>query len=85
MIGIRKARPGFPKIPIQSDAAVAIHASAFAITVARHIREPLVAAVVAEGQPFVVEAEQVQNRRVDVVDVRLVLARRAGRRRRWRR
>ena len=35
--------------------------------------QPLVAAVAEEGQPLVVEAEQVQDRGVQVVDVDLVL------------
>ena len=36
-----------------------------------HVGQSLIAAVVAEGQTLVVEAEQMQDRRVDVVDVRL--------------
>ena len=35
----------------------------------RDVGQPLVAAAVAEGQPRVVEAEQVQDRGVQVVDV----------------
>src|SRR3954471_15687411 len=37
------------------------------------VGQPLVAAVVAERQPLVVETEQVQDRGVHVVDVRFVL------------
>ena len=38
-----------------------------------HDRQPFVAAVVREGQLLVIEAQQVQDRGVDVVDVGLVL------------
>ena len=34
-----------------------------------HVRQPEVAARVAEGEAFVVEAQQVQNRGLEVVDV----------------
>ena len=41
-----------------------------------HIGQPEVAALEAVGQLRVIEAEQVQNRRVQVVDVDRVLGRR---------
>jgi len=34
-----------------------------------HVRQPEVSARVAEGEAFVVEAEQVENRRLQVVDM----------------
>ena len=42
---------------------------------AAHVGQAVVAAGVAVGQPLVVEAQQVQDRRVQVVDVDLVLDR----------
>ncbi len=51
--------------------------------VAVDVGQAVVAAAVAIGQPLVVEAHQVQDRRVQVVDVDLVLRRRASRIRRW--
>jgi len=36
------------------------------------VRQPLVATVVAEGQPLVVEAQEMQDRRVQVVNVGLL-------------
>ena len=50
-----------------------------------HVGQPEVAALEAVGQPLVVEAEQVQDRGVQVVDVDLVLAPRRSRVRRSRR
>src|SRR5207248_10254607 len=42
---------------------------------ARHIRKPKVAALKTIGQLRVIESEQVQNRRVQVVDMHFVLRR----------
>ena len=50
-----------------------------------HVGQPVVAAAVAVGQPLVVDAQQVQDGGVQVVDVDLVLRRRTSRTRRWRR
>ena len=38
-----------------------------------NVGQPKIAALVAVGQPFVVEAQAMQNRRVEVVDVDRVL------------
>ena len=40
-----------------------------------HVRQPEIAAGVAVGQPGVIQAQQVQDRRVQVVDVDLVFDR----------
>ena len=40
--------------------------------ISKHIRQPVVAALQAEREPRVVEAEQVQNRRLQIVDVNRV-------------
>src|SRR5439155_23958086 len=37
-----------------------------------HVRQPEVAALEAEREPFVIEAEQVQNGRLEIVDVNAV-------------
>ena len=50
-----------------------------------HVGQAEVAALELEGQPLVVDAEQVQHRRVQVVDVDDVLRRRCSRARRSRR
>src|SRR5437773_11795683 len=39
-----------------------------------HVGQPAVGAVVADGEPFVVDAEQVQDGGVDVVTIDLALA-----------
>ena len=52
---------------------------------ARGVGQAVVAAVVGEGQPGVVEAQQVEDRGVQVVDVDAGRPRRGGRRRRSRR
>jgi len=41
--------------------------------VAVDVRQPMVAALIAEGQAAVVDAEQMQHRRVQVVDVDAIL------------
>ena len=45
----------------------------FADDISRHVGQPLIPTIVAESQALVIEAEQMKDRRVDVVDVRLVL------------
>ena len=52
---------------------------------AMHVGEAVVAALEAVGQLRVVEAEQVQDRRLQIVDVDSVLRRRGSRARRSRR
>ncbi len=49
------------------------------------VRQPHIAAAEAVGQPLVVETEQMQDRRVQIVDVDLVLDRVSSRTRRLRR